>query len=130
MPKGAPANLASGGSAPVATSIGKLPALASARPVSSWNGAGSVSLKRVFSGSGAAKRTSLTAALRSSLSMVGMRAGPGFAPCTGCSRAASATARGTGELKRSVSGRSGMHGARAFSRSQLNSARKRGRTFH
>ncbi len=52
------------------------------------------------------------------------------APCAGCSRAASATARGTGALKRSTSGRSGRQGDCAFSRSQLNSARKRGRTFH
>ena len=124
MPKGAPGNLASGGSPPVATASGKLAALASARPVSSCTRGGSTSRKAVFSGSGAAKRTSSIHSLR--LSLRGAMAGP----CAGCKRAASATARGTGALKRSTSGRSGRHGDCAFSRSQLNSASRRGRTFH
>ncbi len=122
MPK-APENLASGGSGPVATSSGKAFALASARPASSRSAAGSVMRKRCCSGSGAAKRISLTQSPGSAF-------GSSAAPCAGCRRAASAAARATGALKRTTSGRSGMQGAPARSRSQLNSASRRGRTFH
>ena len=130
MPKGAPANLASGGMPPVPTSSGKVAALASVRPVSSLKPAGSTMRKRVLSGIGAAKRISLTAALRSSGSSRGFSASALPSGDTGCSRTASATARGTGVFRRSVIGRSGRQGPRACSRSQLNSARKRWRTFH
>ena len=126
MPKGAAANLASGGMPPVATCSGKLAALASVRPVSSRSAAGSARLRRLFSGSGAAKRTSLSVALRSSASTLAAMA----LPCAGASVAASANARGTGAEKRSSTGRSGRHGALARSRSQLISALKRARTVH
>ncbi len=122
MPK-LPANLASGGIGPVATSSGNAFALASARPASSRTPAGSVRRQRCCSGSGASKRTSLTQS-------PGSACGASAAPCAGCSRAASAAARATGALKRTLIGRSGMQGAAARSRSQLNSASRRGRTRH
>ena len=126
MPNGAPANLASGGMPPVATASGKLPALDSARPVSSTSPAGSVSCSRAFSGSGAANCTSLTAPLPSSTNFFGANG----APAAGTSRACCASARGTGAVKRSVIGRNGRQADCAFSRSQLNSTAKRSRTFH
>ena len=80
----------------------------------------------MFSGSGAAKRTPST---KASLSLLSSVAGTGW-PRSGTSRAASATARGTGLLNCKRSARNGKQGACAFSRSHLNSAVKRGRTCH
>ena len=126
MPKGAAANLASGGMPPVATASGNDAALANARSASSRSAAGRVRLKGAFSGRGAAKLIWRTHSPRSSLSVRGAIA----APFSGTSRAAKAWARGTGALKRNTSGRSGRQGDCAFSRSQLNSASNLGRTFH
>ena len=62
MPKGAAANLASGGMPPVATLSGKLAALRGARPAASRKSAGSSTVKDVLSASGTPKRTAFTSA--------------------------------------------------------------------
>jgi len=122
MPKGAAANLAIGGAGPVATLSGKLAALASTRPAGSFRSRGRVMRSCAFSGSGAGHCSSLVSALSSS------SLGASSLPSAPTRRAASSAARGSGTEKRNASGRSGMQGAWAFSRSQLNSAVNLGRT--
>ena len=124
MPKGAAENLAKGGMPPVATASGKPLALANVRPDSSLTSDGNLMLRRAFSGSGGAKRTSVKVAPFSSLSSLGAMT----TPCAVLNRAPMATERGTGAEKRSTRGRRGKQGALARSRSQENSAVKRGRT--
>ena len=123
-PNGAAANLASGGASPVATLSGKLLALASARPAPSFSSRGNSSVKAVFSGKGPAKLSDETSSALSSLSKLGAIA----LPPAGCKRTCAATARASGALNVSVSGRIGQHGALAFSRSHENSAVKDLRT--
>jgi hypothetical protein len=116
MPKGAAANLASGGITPVATFSGKLAALEAARPLASWKPAGSSTVKADFSGSTPLKLTPLTSASPSvsSRSKVGLKLS-----LADFRRIASASFRATGALKARRIGRIGRHAAWAFSRSQL-----------
>ena len=116
MPKGAAANLASGGIAPVDTFSGKLSALTGERPAASWNARGSSTAYAVCSANGGLKVTSLTTLSPSALSS----SNTGLCVCFAeLRRRPSATLRGTGALKFSVMGRIGRHAACAFSRSQL-----------
>ncbi len=123
-PKGAEANLASGGASPLATFKGKLVTLASARPALSFSPAGSSIVNVAFSGSGVGKAICCTSSDLSSLSNTGASA----VPVAGFRRACAASARGTGAEKPSVIGRIGRQAAPARSRSQLNSAMKGLRT--
>jgi len=125
MPKGAAANLASGGMGPVSIFSGKLPALASGRPLASFRSAGRLRLSAARSGKGPSKRR------RSSSSSPA----PSSAPCgansvlSERSRTAPSSLRATGALNVSSIGRIGMHAAWAFSRSQRVLAVKGSRTL-
>ncbi len=117
MPKGAAANLASGGITPVATFSGKLAALEAARPLASWKPAGSSTVKAVFSGNATLKVTPLTSASPSPSSRVERRLEARRWPTSG--ESPSASLRDTGALKARRIGRIGRQAACAFSRSQL-----------
>ena len=125
MPKGAAANLASGGITPVATLSGKFAALAGARPLASWKPVGSSTAKAAFSSNGALKLTPFTSASAppSSLSNAGFKLAP-----ADFRRMPSASLRGTGALKSRRIGRIGKQAAWAFSRSQLKLTSKGSRT--
>jgi hypothetical protein len=123
MPKGEAANLAMGGVGPMLTSSGKAAALASGRPASSLTWEGSTNRSWEFSGSGAGNSTRATA-----VSSSRRRGAIGVPPACGTRRSAWAVARETGAENCSTAGASGMHGAFAFSRSQLKFAAKRSRT--
>ena len=120
-PKGAAANLASGGISPAATLSGNIWVFDSVRPLTSLKPDGNSIRYEAFSGKGGLKAIVLTSSLLSSSPKKGL-----IEP----SRMPSASLRGTGALKFSTIGRIGKQPAWAFSRSQLNSAVKGCRTLN
>ena len=123
MPKVPDENFASGGIGAVRADSGNRSALLSERPVMSRRPAGSSSVIAVCSGSGGLNDTVPTSSLWSSGSKVGASAS-----CELRRRIASAFLREIGALKERVSGRSGVQGAFAFSRSHEKLAANGART--
>ena len=112
--------------APVATFIGKLSALSSARPEASLKSLGSSSVNWPSSANSGLKVTSVTRLSPSPAS--GSNAGLS-SPLPDFRRIASASLRGTGALKFSRMGRIGRQADWAFSRSQLKLAVNGSRTW-
>ena len=125
MPKGAAANLTSGGSGPVSILSGKLAALANVRPLASFSSAGRLSVSVARSGKGPSKR------MRSSRSSPWLSSSKwgDISVLPERSRTAPSSLRATGALKTSSIGRIGMQAAWAFSRSQVVLAVKGSRTL-
>ena len=125
MPKGAAANLTSGGIAAVSILSGKLAALASGRPLASFRSAGRLSVSVLRSGKGP---LNWTRSSRSSPWLPSSKCGD-ISVLSERSRTAPSSLRATGALKTSSIGRIGMQAAWAFSRSQLVLAVKGSRTL-
>lgn len=113
MPKGAAANLASGGYGPVHERSGNCQALAGARPASSFRSAGSSRTSLLFSGNGGLNFSASTMPSPSPGSRSGLRL-----PLSVTSLNCSASLRATGAPNASRTGSSGTQPAFAFSRSQ------------
>ncbi len=129
MPKGAAANLASGGMAPVDTLSGKLSALRRLRPEASLKPLGSSSVNAVCSGKMPLKVTLLTTwsssmAASPSPSAVGLNVS-----LLDFKRISVSSLAGTGALKARRMGRTAKQALCAFSRSQLKLAAKGSRTW-
>ena len=127
MAKGAAANLAKGGMAPVAAVIGKLSAFCKDRPAASRNSLGNSIVNFTFSGRTVLNSTRFTrvSPSASSLSKLGFRLS-----LPTCRRTPCACARVTGALKFRLTGRIARQSARAFSRSQLKLAMNGSRTVN
>ncbi|CAJ8385548.1 hypothetical protein DO71_1989 [Burkholderia pseudomallei] len=123
MPNVPDENFASGGIGAVRVASGNRSAFDSVRPVTSRSAGGSSIVSAACAGSGAANCTLVTSSARSS----GLKNGS-TAPCGPRSRISPAARRATGALNDSVSGRSGVHGAFAFSRSHEKLAANGART--
>ncbi|MDR8940758.1 hypothetical protein FEP80_01290 [Burkholderia multivorans] len=123
MPNVPDENFASGGIGAVRVASGNRSAFASGRSDTSCSREGSSIVSAACAGNGAANVTVVTSSLRSSAAKVGDRA-----PSGPRKRIASASLRAIGALKVSVSGRSGVQGAFAFSRSHEKLAANGART--
>ena len=114
-PKGAAANLTSGGMGPVRTASGKLLALLKVRPASSTKPAGKTICMAACSGRLPAKRTdSVLLELASSALNCGLMVSLPY-----CNTTCLAHCMGTGAEKFTVTGRIGIQAACALGRSQL-----------